>query len=282
MLLPETLDSIAANAFFGCEGLVAVEIPKGVTGKIDCFGGCTRLESVTIPEGVSLLGGFSGCSSLTSIEIPAGVTEILGKAFKGCTGLTSIVLPDDVQTIGTEAFFGCKNLGTITFGSGLIRIHDFAFEDCDGLTTVMLPDSLEDIGELAFADCSGLKSVTIGKGINRIRRFAFRDCQALEDFYCYAETPPGSMPEGEEMTIFDNSYIGFATLHVPESAIETYRSTAPWSEFGQIVAIEGTGIRGVNASGSSADSPCYNLAGQKVNTLYKGIVIQKGKKRIIH
>ena len=89
------------------------------------------------------------------------------------------------------------------------------------------------------------------------------------------------MPEGEEITIFDNSYIGFATLHVPESAIETYRTTAPWSEFGQIVAIEGTGIRGVNASGSSADSPYYNLSGQKVKTSYKGIVIQNGKKRIV-
>jgi hypothetical protein len=40
-------------------------------------------------------------------------------------------------------------------------------------------------------------------------------------------------------------------------------------------------LQEVNASDSCADSPCYNLAGQKVNTSYRGIVIQKGKKRII-
>jgi hypothetical protein len=206
------------------------------------------------------------------------VTEILESAFKDCTGLTSITLPDQVETIGTEAFSGCKNLGTVCFGSGLTRIYDYAFAACDGLTAVILPDDIEYIGELAFANCSNLSSVTIGKGIRYIRRLAFSDCRALEDFYCYAETPPVGMPEGEEIIIFYDSYISSATLHVPASAIETYSSTAPWSEFGQIVAIEGTDIGEVKASTSSVDSTYYNLGGIRVIQPKRGIYIKDGRK----
>ncbi len=36
-----------------------------------------------------------------------------------------------------------------------------------------------------------------------------------------------------------------ATLHVPESSIENYRVTAPWSNFGKIVAL------GVNPTGDA-------------------------------
>ena len=37
---------------------------------------------------------------------------------------------------------------------------------------------------------------------------------------------------------FDHSNIENATLHVPASAIEAYKTTEPWSDFGTIKAIE--------------------------------------------
>ena len=39
---------------------------------------------------------------------------------------------------------------------------------------------------------------------------------------------------------FNGSYIDFATLHVPASAIESYKATAPWSSFKNIVATDGS------------------------------------------
>ena len=39
-----------------------------------------------------------------------------------------------------------------------------------------------------------------------------------------------------------------------------------------------TGIDAVLSTGSSSDSPAYNLAGQRVNASFKGIVVKKGKK----
>ena len=51
---------------------------------------------------------------------------------------------------------------------------------------------------------------------------------------------------------------------------------------GGVTADIRTGIVGTKAeSKSAANSQIYNLAGQKVNASYKGIVIQNGKKYII-
>ena len=44
-------------------------------------------------------------------------------------------------------------------------------------------------------------------------------------------------------------------IHVPASAIEAYKTTAPWSDFGTIKAIEGTeGIESVEARGIAIQS----------------------------
>ncbi|MBO7646122.1 MAG: hypothetical protein J6S52_03810 [Prevotella sp.] len=36
---------------------------------------------------------------------------------------------------------------------------------------------------------------------------------------------------------FSNSYIDYATLHVPESSISAYKETSPWSGFKDFVAL---------------------------------------------
>ena len=64
---------------------------------------------------------------------------------------------------------------------------------------------------------------------------AFIDCYRLADVYCYA----GNVPSTERI-VFDYSYIRKATLHVPAASIEQYKTTAPWSNFGTIVAIDET------------------------------------------
>ena len=65
---------------------------------------------------------------------------------------------------------------------------------------------------------------------------AFAYCKNIENVYCYAEEVPSTISDA-----FDYSNIENATLHVPASAIEAYKTTAPWSGFGTIKALEGTG-----------------------------------------
>ncbi len=64
---------------------------------------------------------------------------------------------------------------------------------------------------------------------------AFSGCSKLEDVYCYAEEVPSTSSDA-----FKDSYIEYATLHVPAASVSAYREAEPWKNFKQIVAIEGT------------------------------------------
>lgn len=66
---------------------------------------------------------------------------------------------------------------------------------------------------------------------------AFSNCTELADVYCYAETVPNT-----GINVFYGSYTEYSTLHVPASAIASYRTMASWSRFGSIVALDGSSL----------------------------------------
>ena len=98
----------------------------------------------------------------------------------------------------------------ITLGEGVKSIESSAFAGCSGLLSVILPRSIEEIGTRSFANCYELTNV-----------------------YCYSETVP-SIPTD----VFDGSYIEYATLYVPESSLEAYKSADIWKDFGEIKPIK--------------------------------------------
>ena len=103
---------------------------------------------------------------------------------------------------------------------------------CTGLTSITIPNSVTSIRDGCFGGCSSLITINIGKGIEYIYSAAFANCYELADVYCYAE----KLPETNK-NAFNKSYIEYATLHVPESSIASYRNSDPWKGFGKIKAI---------------------------------------------
>ena len=98
------------------------------------------------------------------------------------------------------------------------------------------------IGSETFYGCSGLTSVTIPNSVTSIDGQAFANCDELTDVYCQAEKLKNERWSGEGLythpDAFKDSYPQAMTLHVPAASIEAYRSTAPWSQFKPIVALE--------------------------------------------
>ena len=246
VVIPETIvhnnvtcsvTSIGNGAFYFCNGLTSITIGNSVTSiGSSAFSGCSGLTSITIPNSVTSIGNrtFEGCSGLTSITIPNSVTWIGEYAFSRCSGLTSITIPNSVTGIGRYAFFNCSGLTSVTIPNSVTTIGKEAFEGCSGLTSITIPNSVTSIGNYTFKGCSGLTSVTIGSGVEYIYSEAFANCGNLTDVYCLATIVPSTYSDA-----FNESYPEYMTLHVPASAINNYKTTAPWSSFGNIVAING-------------------------------------------
>ncbi len=272
ILLPNSVKSIGECAFRHCHKLIHITLPSNLTSIEDrTFLGCNSLISVMIPNSVTSIkgrmydddtslprfyGAFNGCSSLTSIIIPNSVTSIGNDAFCGCIALTSITIPNNVTNIGSFAFYDCSALASVTIGNSVTSIGKYAFKNCSSLTSLTIPNSVTSIGDEAFQNCSGLTSITIPNSVTSIGRnsffrcsgltsiaignhieligSAFQFCSELRDVYCYAETVPTTNGDA-----FDGSYIEYVTLHVPDSSINDYKTTIPWSSFKEVKGLEG-------------------------------------------
>ena len=251
--IPNSVTSIEYKAFNECIGLSSVTIPNSVTSiGNSAFEGCSGLTSITIPNSVTCIAdyAFLGCIGLTSVTIPNSVTSIGSHAFYECSGLTSVTIPNSVTSIGDDAFNGCIGLTSVTIPNSVTSIGSHAFHECSGLTSVTIPNSVTCIADYAFLGCIGLTSVTIPNSVTSIGGWAFELCDNIENVYCYAEEVPST-----DVYAFCNSDIEKATLHVPASAIEAYKITTPWSEFGTIKAIEETvGVESVKDRGIAIQS----------------------------
>lgn len=220
-----------------CSGLSSVTIPNNVKhiGN-SAFSGCSGLTSVTIPNSVTFIGvwAFNGCSSLVSVTIPNSVTYINNSTFSGCSSLTSVTIPNSITDIRESAFKDCSGLTTITIPNSVMSIGDYAFEGCSSLISITIPNSVISIGEGAFEGCADLTSITIGNGIQNIGSLAFGTCPNLTDITCYAKKVPST-----NSNAFKDSYIEFATLHVPSASVNTYKAATPWKNFKEVVAMDG-------------------------------------------
>lgn len=247
-LIPDSVEEIGQNAFYGCTELCEITIPNSVKRIEDsAFRFCESLTSVYIPSSVEyIMNSFLNCPSLSHISvspenavydsrdncnaiiisetnvlvvgckssiIPDSVSELGGNAFYGCVGLTKIQIPDSVAEIGGACFSECDYLKELNFPEGLVSICSSAFYGCVSLTSIVLPSSLTQIGRNAFHDCSSLVSIY---------------CKAI----CPPECSPYCFVTGTSLT-----------LYVPKEVLNLYQISPQWRSLSNIEGLEGTGVK---------------------------------------
>ena len=235
LTIPNSVKSIGNDVFSYCENLTSIDIPNSVTSIGNgAFSYCASLASITIPNSVTSIGNgaFSYCASLASITIPNSVTSIGAGAFAYCYYLTSVTIPNSVTSIGVSAFAYCCYLTSVTIPNSVTSIEEDVFMFCESLTSIDIPNSVTSIGDGAFYGCSNLTSVTIGNGVESVGVEAFYGCTALTSIACYAEDVPET--SSDAFNEIDQSKV---TLSVPVSSVDAYKTTEPWSGFGEVLAL---------------------------------------------
>ena len=247
------------------------------------------MESISLPSGLISIGtnALSGCNKFAQITIPDNVASIGDGAFRGCSGLTAIVVSDGnryydsrgncnaiIETTTNTLLFGCPNT---VIPTNVTSIGNSAFFGRP-ITSIFLPNGVTAIDNEAFHSCTKLETVVLPKTVTFVANYAFRSCESLKHFYCYAEQVPESPSYSEP---FAKSSATAATLHVPASAVDAYKSSS-WNIFKEIVPLTDEDLTLVEIRLDKVQNPknnnaVYNLQGRQLQTPQKGLNIVNGK-----
>ena len=153
--IPDSYESIGANAFYNCSALESVHIGSGVSdiSSYEVFAVCNQLNTIIVSKQNSVYYSVDNC-------IVSSTDQML------VLGCKTSVIPEGIKKIGT-----C------------------AFSNIDALESIQIPDSVTEIGEWAFYSCSGLKEIWLGTNIDVVGEFAFMDCADLT-VYCEDDAKP--------------------------------------------------------------------------------------------
>ncbi len=228
-VIPASVVTIEASAFYSAVDLTGVTIPVGVTSiGNSAFYGCVALSAVTIPTTVTSLGSyaFQSCSSLSSIAIPNSVTTIGNNVFQDCSNLASATIGSGITGIPVSMFLNCYSLTSITIPSGVTSIGVSAFQGCSGLTSVTIGSSVATIGNNAFYNCSNLTSVTIPASVTSIGNTAFRSNTRSVAAYFLGNAPTMGT------TVFLSNAAGFKIYYISGAT----GFTNPWYTYTTVAA----------------------------------------------
>ena len=169
IILPDNLETIGSQAFWGSEYLTEIALPARFTGySTSLFNVCNSLTKFTVAEAnteyaavngllyskdlhtlIRVPGGVSG--ALTTAE---GVTEIYGCAFEHCKKLTSVTLSEGVTTIGGSAF-SYSAVETVSLPASLTTISQSAFNNADALENVYYAGTKVDWSHVQVGEQNG-------------------------------------------------------------------------------------------------------------------------------
>lgn len=310
------LTNIGYDVFLECDNPVTVELNNNAivsknydfqesTAESFLLGG--HVEELILGEDVTSIGDYAFFrSSITSVKMSNNVTTIGKHAFFESSRLTSIELSENLTHIGEWAFAGCGKLSSITIPQSVKCINLFGFQFCYDLKKVevnsnevvsrdgeqfytltscfgnqveeyVLGEDVRKIAYIAFAESAKLTTVTLPSNLTCVEDSAFRGCSSLKDMYCYAAQVPQT---GKE--IFYSSNYANATLHVPATAIEAYKSAEQWKNFGNIVALTDedpkpatTGIAVPAATQIPIVVGRYTIDGKRISEPQRGLNILK-------
>ena len=207
-----------------------ISIPNTVTSIAkEAFRGCSDITSVTIPNSVTSIGSsaFSGCTGLTSVTIPVSITSIGEYAFSACSNLTSVVW--NAKSCGDFSYYrdysgyhssspfnGIRTqITSFTFGDGVETIPAYLCYEMNQLASVTIPNTVTSIGYNAF---SGILNIVYSgsatgspwgaRGVNGCvdGYFLYEDATKTKILACSTAAPDGTVIPSSVTSIGDEAF----------------------------------------------------------------------------
>jgi len=211
IIIPETVATIGADAFYGCDNLtiycIAEVKPSGWaenwnSSNCDVVWGYKEetLQFTLINNDTEYgVSGYVGEES--EVVIPAEykgkpVTKIIDSAFNGLA-ITSIEIPSSIKVIGNGAFNNCASLtyvnflGTVdewveieignTYSSPTRNSKDL-YINSELVTEVKLTTATK-VSARAFYQCESIETIEISNTVTSIGEYAFRYCTSLTSIF---------------------------------------------------------------------------------------------------
>ena len=211
-ILPDKLERIESNAFYGSGLAGSLVLPEGlkyVTGfkgtgitKVyipstlevigaNAFQGCENLMcELYLPESLVAIedGAFSGSAIQGPLVLPSSLEEIGYGAFNACSALTgSLKIPEKITHVARETFYGTGFTGTLTLPENLQEIEAYAFASVPFKGELYIPKSVSSIGNYAFSYTEFNGKLVFPSDLLYLGKGAFRGCWRLSEVVEFPE-----------------------------------------------------------------------------------------------
>ncbi|MBQ8689403.1 MAG: leucine-rich repeat domain-containing protein [Clostridia bacterium] len=263
IFFPDSLKSIGKGAFANCLYLSKAEI--GEESQLEAIGEeafflCQKLHAIYLPKNLSYLGSYAFVSSslrvinlaednpyfekiddnlysedktvfvlcprkqLTpGILIPYFVKEIAPGAFRGIDYITEVVFEEgsQLEVIGEMAFYG-SSATEITVPAGVKMIGKAAFGYCQSLKSVTFADGirLTELSDGVFSDCYSLSSITVPADVLKIGEKAFFYSGIVNIYYDGSLDMWNEIEKGQSWDSGMGNYLNNYTVHCSDGIIE--------------------------------------------------------------
>lgn len=192
--ISESVKKIGAAAFYFCDNLRSITIPKSVK-TIEEYALYNTILVYTDAQDISSWNKDAFDDNLVYIHKGLDLSKIVRDnnfdfyvdetvSLLNYRGNDSIVeIPSEFNSkpiveISNSAFLKNQTLEEVTISNNIQIIKDKAFRET-ALNSVEIPSSVKEIGVYAFSVCEELESVTFNEGLEKINMNAFAACHKL-------------------------------------------------------------------------------------------------------
>ena len=176
-------------------------------------------------------------------------------------------------------------------------IDDFSLTTTDGGIdgTVAPPLDITNTPETAYTVAKAFELIEADEGLNanvyvKGKISSIKEVETTQHFNATYNISDNGTTEGQQLVVFRGKYLGGANftekeqIHIGDEVIVygklvDYNGTYEVNSNNQIYSINGVtaGVQNITVE-QNVNAPAFNLAGQRVNAAYKGIVVKNGKK----